>query len=149
MLLHPARDHSPSGAVPELAAAFLAEPEQVREAVRLAVQLYRQRAFGSPGQMPGMARCPPAGGVGTSAPSPLVDTMLARLTALEALVARGALSAAEADELKVSVLSLPTNPCGRLAEAAELRDRGTLTGAEFAAIKANLVAALRMSSTQH
>jgi len=89
---------------PEVSAAFLKSPEKVREAIQLAVKLYRQQ-----GTQAGTSRGPfaasqaplPAWGEVSAAGAKVGSSMVQRLQGLEALVTRGVLTRAEADGLKV------------------------------------------------
>lgn len=91
---------------PEISALFLKDPEKVREALQLAVKLYRQQgggagAGGPPGRAPVAAWAEvqvPAAKGGKSRGS---QGLAQRLPELEGLVTRGVLGRAEADGLKV------------------------------------------------
>lgn len=112
----------------ELSAAFLADPGRVREALQLAVRLTRQNATAAPAAG-AMAMSRRAGG-----------GLAARLSELDALVKRGALSAEEAGAARIGALASPADLLPRLAEAADLRDEGAIAPEEFAALKAAFLA---------
>lgn len=66
---------------------------------------------------------------------------------LDSLVARGVLSRAEADQLKVCVLAAAEDTwLVRLSEAADLRSKGLITEAEAAQLKESLINQLRASA---
>ncbi|WIA22547.1 hypothetical protein OEZ86_009535 [Tetradesmus obliquus] len=116
----------------EVSAGFLQAPDQARQAISLAAKLHRQRMpYGAsappPAQQNGMQRGLNAAQLST------------RLQALEQLVVKCALTREEAAALKVPVLAAEQDPLQRLAEAKDLQDRGLLTAAEYASLKAALV----------
>lgn len=88
--------------MPEVSATFLKNPQQVREAIRLAVKLNKQPGQGSGGYgAPGA----PMSAWGAVAPAPKgSSSLMQRLQDMDGLVARGVLSRAEADGLKVRAL---------------------------------------------
>lgn len=128
--------------IPEVSAAFLAAPEQAREAIQLAVKLYRQSAMGAPTQQGGMQRNAGgrAGGPAEACWPAGVGSLMQRLQCLDQLVSRGVLSSEEAEHIKVPVLAAEHDPTRRLVEAADLRDRQVLSAAEFEALKGSLLA---------
>lgn len=134
---------------PEVSAAFLRSPEKVREAIRLAVKLYRQQGTQAGTSTGGYAapRAPvPAWGE-VSAAGPKGSSLVQRLQDLEGLVTHGVLTRAEADGLKVCVLAAPNESwLSRLGEAADLRDRGLITPEEFGQLKASLITQLRTAA---
>jgi hypothetical protein len=121
-----------TGVGAEVAAAFLASPEQARLAIQLAARLHRGGGGGgggggAPAQHDGMRR---AGG------GPLAQ----RLARLAKLAARGVLSEAEAGEWRLAVLVADDDPTPRLAAVADLADGGAITPAELGQLKAKLLA---------
>ncbi|PRW57538.1 flagellar associated [Chlorella sorokiniana] len=65
-----------------------------------------------------------------------------RLARMEALVARGTLTAEEAAGVRAAVLPATEDPTARLAEAADLAAAGAIGARELAAVKARWLAAL-------
>jgi hypothetical protein len=116
----------------ELSAVFLAAPLGAREALQLAVRLNRQHqgSAAAPLQQAGMARGGGSGG----------GELAARLSALDVLVQRGALTAPEARAAKVGVLASAADPLPSLLEASQLAERGVISADEFQTLKAALLA---------
>lgn len=88
---------------PEVSAAFLRQPDKVREAIRLAVKLNKQQGqreggYAAPRQQPLAAwdAVTPAQGANKGSGS-----LMQRLQHMDGVVARGVLTRAEADGLKV------------------------------------------------
>lgn len=117
------------GLVPEVAAAFLASPEQARLAIQTAVKLHKQHMT-APGQLPGMQRDLATGAKGSPG-----GGLMQRLQCMEQLIARGVLSKDEFSGLKVAVLAAEHDPTQRLLEAADLHDKGLLSRQEFELLK--------------
>lgn len=121
-------------------AAFLADPERARDAIRLAIKLHHRAAAGAataPMQAAPMARSAAPNG-GAAAGGSLAE----RLARMQVLVARGILTAEEAAGVRAAVLSAPEDPTARLAEAADLAAAGAIAAEELAAVKARWLAAL-------
>jgi hypothetical protein len=113
--------------MPEVSATFLKSPEKVREAIRLAVKLNKQQGQGNGGY--GAPRAPMSAW-GAVAPAPKGSgSLMQRLQDMDGLVARGVLSRAEADGLKVwrSVCEHACMCLRRLAASApQTAERGEL-----------------------
>ncbi len=127
-------------------AAFLADPERAREAIRLAIRLHHRRrtATTAPVQAAPMAQAAAAngdsggsaaGGGGSAAGG---GGLAERLARMQALVARGTLTAEEA----AGVRAAPEDPTARLVEAADLAATGAIAAEELAEVKARWLAAL-------
>jgi hypothetical protein len=122
----------------EVAAEFLAQPELVRDVLKLAAKLKREAIAAPPGQQAGMSRVAGAGGGGEPA-----NALHARLELLSALVAAGTLSGDEAAALRVAALAAQNDGgLQHLREAGQLAAEGLISGAEFARLKAAIVAQL-------
>lgn len=123
---------------PEISVAFLKQPEQVREAIQLAVKLSKQNALQAPLQAMAMGRssqattsssaAAAAGGFGGNA-------MLSRLQRFNGLVSQGWLSQQEGEYYKVALLGAESDAVVRLADAAQLVQLQHITHEEFAKIK--------------
>lgn len=113
----------------EVQAAFLTCPEEVRDAIQLAVKCHREAPTTAPQQQAGMQRGPGA-----------AKNMLGRLQCLEQLVKRGVLTHDEAGQLRTPVLVADSDPTQRLVEVAELADTQVISREEFGAVKAALLA---------
>lgn len=120
-----------SGTVaPEVSAAFLANPEKVREAIQLAVKLYRQQGDRGRGGYGG-PRTGPMTAWGESVPTgPKLFGMMQRLQDLEALTQRGVLSHAEANELKVGCKNHCCHAHDRFADVSIAPAAGSLQHTE-------------------
>lgn len=113
---------------PEISAAFLREPERVRESIAMAARLHKE-AMSAPGQA-AMRR--------TAAPG----TANATLDALQSLTIDGTLTEQEASSIKVAVLAGDGNALRKLQEMRKLLDVGRITRPEFDAIKSRILATL-------
>ena len=91
-------------------AAFLDSPDEVRAGISLAARLVQTRAAAAPNSMGG--------------------TLRSRIAALDALVARGALTRDELAAARVPLLAEERDPASLLTEAAGLRDAGALSPSE-------------------
>ncbi|PSC71484.1 COBW domain-containing 1-like [Micractinium conductrix] len=114
---------------------WLAQPELAAEAIKKAARQQKQAALAAPMQAAGMARNAPGGAALSS-----------RLARLEGLVAAGRLTAEEAAGARVKVLTAAEDPTQPIAEAAGLLDRGAISAAEYAAIKAQWLSAAAASA---
>ncbi|GAQ88921.1 hypothetical protein KFL_004700030 [Klebsormidium nitens] len=113
----------------EVQAAFLTAPEEVRDAIQLAVKCHREAPTTAPQQQAGMLRGPAA-----------AKNMLQRLQGLDQLVKRGVLTHEEAGRLRTPVLVADSDPTQRLVEVAELADTQVISREEFGEVKAALLA---------
>lgn len=118
------------GGMPEMQVAFLAAPEQAREAIQLAVKLTKDGVTAAPTQQA-------MGRAGVKAPT---GSLHARLECLTWLVDKAVLDAKEAAQLKVAVLASEHDPLARLVETVGLRDKQLISDAEMVAVKNKLVA---------
>eukprot|EP00878_Enallax_costatus_P012279 GHUV01012826.1.p5 GENE.GHUV01012826.1~~GHUV01012826.1.p5 ORF type:complete len:103 (+),score=39.03 GHUV01012826.1:1312-1620(+) len=84
----------------------------------------------APGQTPGMQRGP-AGSTALERSGYPNAGLMQRLQCMEQLVARGVMTRDEFTSLKVAVLAAEHDPTQRLAETADLADRGLLNQQEF------------------
>ncbi|PNW88343.1 hypothetical protein CHLRE_01g025350v5 [Chlamydomonas reinhardtii] len=125
-----------AGAGREVEAAFCAEPEKVRDAIQLAARLHKA-AMSAPGAVAGMTR---AGGLGGGLGG---GNIAARVSTMDTLVRRGALSPEEAARIRVSVLASETDPMPRLVDAANAMDQAIITPNEFAQIKTKIIAQIQ------
>lgn len=124
-------------------AAFLADPERAREAIRLAIRLQHRRraATTAPVQAVPMARAA-ANGSGGGGSASAGGGLAERLARMQALVARGTLTAEEAAGVRAAVLAAREDPTARLVEAADLAATGAIASEELAEVKARWLAAL-------
>ena len=109
-------------------AAFLDSPDEVRTCISLAARIVQQKGSGAPATQNSMA----AGG----------GSLASRLSNIEKLVQRAALTPDEVAQLRVPFLSAERDLTPLLMEAADLRDAHTLTQSEFDSLKARLLARL-------
>ncbi|KAG2444618.1 hypothetical protein HXX76_001362 [Chlamydomonas incerta] len=126
-----------AGAGREVEAAFCAEPEKVRDAIQLAARLHKA-AMSAPGAVAGMTRAGALGG-GLGGGS----SIAARVSAMEGLARRGALSPEEVTRIRVPVLAAESDPLPRLVDAANAMDQAIITPNEFALIKAKIIAQIQ------
>ena len=105
-------------------AAFLDVPDEVRTGISLAARLVQTKAA-------------------TAANSMGQGALRGRIAALDGLVGRGALTRDELAAIRVPLLAEERDLSPVLVEAADLRDAGALSPAEFDALKARLLARLR------
>lgn len=82
----------------------------------------------APGAVAGMTR---AGGLGGGLGG---GNIAARVSTMDTLVRRGALSPEEAARIRVSVLASETDPMPRLVDAANAMDQAIITPNEFAQV---------------
>jgi hypothetical protein len=119
--------------------AFLKQPEQVREAIQLAVKLSKQQALQAPLQAMAMGRTQAtsssAAAAAVGAGSAGGNAMLTRLQRLNSLVSQGWLSQQEGERYKVSLLGAESDAVVRLADAAQLAQQQHITREEFEQIK--------------
>lgn len=118
--------------------AFLKQPEQVREAIQLAVKLSKQQALQAPLQAMAMGRTQAtssSAAAAVGAGSAGGNAMLTRLQRLNSLVSQGWLSQQEGERYKVSLLGAESDAVVRLADAAQLAQQQHITREEFEQIK--------------
>jgi hypothetical protein len=108
-------------------AGFLDSPDEVRTGISLAAKLVQTKS------VPKAPNSMSQSGTGVLA---------SRITTLEKLAQRGALSREELADLRVPFLSTERDLTPLLMEAADLRDAKALSQAEFDALKAKLIARL-------
>ena len=105
-------------------AGFLDSPDEVRACISLAARLVQQK--GAPSTQNSMG----------------TGSLATRLSALDKLVQRGAITADEVARCRVAFLSEERDLTVLLTEAADLRDNRTLTGEEYGELKRRLLARL-------
>lgn len=113
----------PTGA--EISAAFLKDPEEVRNVIRLAAKLKRD----------GRTSAPSSSAMAMTRTTGLAD----RLQTLTELYKSGALTESEAKSLKLAILAAEKDEASRLAELKNLLDRGLVTHGEFSELKGKLI----------
>lgn len=116
----------------DISAAFLADPEQCRAALLLAVTASRARSGGGGGALASpvaQEMLPPPPGMASAAAatapedaSAAVPAEATRLEKLNAFVERGIISAAEAATVRNRVLAAAADPTERLSRAVERFD---------------------------
>jgi hypothetical protein len=122
--------------------AFAKQPEQVREAIQLAVKLSKQNALQAPLQAMAMGRSSQATTSSSAAAAAAAgaggaggNAMLSRLQRFNSLVSQGWLSQQEGEYYKVALLGAESDAVVRLADAAQLVQLQHITHEEFAKIK--------------